>query len=154
MNSEIKLGQVWKHYKGNDYKIIAIGKHSESGEELIGYERVNDKAVYFRPKKMFLEEVEKDGVRQQRFALVSNSRVTRSIFIEAYGWYGAFGLLGAYALSSFNVLSPENIWYQIINITAAFGVVTLSFYKRAYQPGILNIVWAIVGLVAIIKLLI
>jgi len=29
---ELKPGQIWKHYKGNDYKILILGKHSETGE--------------------------------------------------------------------------------------------------------------------------
>jgi hypothetical protein len=77
----------------------------------------------------------------------------KNMLVEAYGWYGAIGLLGAYALSSFDILSPENIWYQVINITAALGIVTVSFYKKTYQPGVLNVVWAIVGLIALVKLL-
>jgi hypothetical protein len=68
---EIKVGQIWKHYKGNDYKIIAIGKHSETGEELVGYERVNDKAVYFRPINMFFDKIDKDDYSGQRFVLIS-----------------------------------------------------------------------------------
>ena len=81
-----------------------------------------------------------------------NNEQKKNIWIEIYGWYGAIGLLSAYALSSFNVLSPENIWYQILNITAALGIVAVSFYKKTYQPGVLNIVWAIVGLIALFKI--
>ena len=84
---------------------------------------------------------------------MNNEASKKNVLVETYGWYGAIGLLAAYALSSFDILSPENIWYQIINITAALGIVTVSFYKKTYQPGVLNIVWAIVGLVALIKLL-
>lgn len=78
----------------------------------------------------------------------------KNILVEAYGWYGAVGLLAAYALSTFGVLSPEDAWYQIINVTAALGIVTVSLYKKTYQPGILNIIWAIVGLAALVKILI
>ncbi|MFA6095534.1 MAG: hypothetical protein WC767_01700 [Candidatus Paceibacterota bacterium] len=77
----------------------------------------------------------------------------KNIFVEVYGWYGAVGLLAAYALSSFGILSPDSIWYQVINITAALGIVTVSFYKKTYQPGALNVIWAIVGVFALIKIL-
>ncbi|MBI5133770.1 MAG: hypothetical protein HZA81_00040 [Candidatus Taylorbacteria bacterium] len=77
----------------------------------------------------------------------------KNIAIEIFGWYGAIGLLSAYALSSFGVFSPEGVWYQILNVTAALGIVFVSFYKKAYQPGTLNIVWAAIGLVALAKAL-
>ena len=149
-NPDIKIGQIYRHYKGNHYRILALGKHSESGEELVTYKRTEDGSVYSRPKAMFFDEIEKEGVKTTRFVL-SNS--PKAALIEAFGWYGAIGLLAAYALSSFDVLSPENIWYQIINITAALGIVTISFYKKTYQPAVLNLVWAVIGLLALINIL-
>lgn len=149
-NLEIKPGQVYAHHKGNRYRILALGKHSETGEELVTYKRIMDGSVYSRPKAMFFDEIEKDGKKTMRFVLSSSFRHT---FLEAFGWYGALGLLAAYALSSFGILSQEGVWYQVINITAASGIVAVSFYKRAYQPGILNVVWAIVGAIALIGIL-
>jgi hypothetical protein len=80
--------------------------------------------------------------------------MNKNLWIELFGWYGALGLLAAYALSSFGVLTPESAWYQLLNITAALGIVTVSLYKKTYQPGVLNIVWAIVGLMALARILI
>ncbi len=150
-NPEIKVGQVYQHYKGNHYRILALGKHSESGEELVTYKRVEDDAVYSRPKTMFFDEIEKDGKKITRFTLTKDP--SKAFWIEVFGWYGALGLLFAYALSSFEILSPENVWYQIINITAALGIVAISFYRKTYQPGVLNTVWAVIGFIALIKIL-
>lgn len=77
----------------------------------------------------------------------------KNILVEIFGWYGTICLILVYALSSFGILSFDNIWYQIINITAALGIVTVSFYKKNYQPGVLNIIWAVIGLVALFKIL-
>lgn len=77
----------------------------------------------------------------------------KNVIVEIFGWYGTVGLIGAYALSSFGILTPDNIWYQIINITAALGIVVVSFYKKTYQPGVLNIIWTVIGLVALAKIL-
>ena len=74
-------------------------------------------------------------------------------FVEAFGWYGAAGLILAYALVSYSVLAPNSIWYQLLNLTAALGIVTEAFYKKDYQPGVLNIVWAVVALVAILRII-
>ncbi len=70
---EIKPGQIWRHYKGKHYKIIVLGKHSETQEELVAYERQEDKKVYFRPLNLFFNEVEWEGRLISRFVLVSES---------------------------------------------------------------------------------
>lgn len=73
--------------------------------------------------------------------------------IEMFGWYGAMAILLAYALVSFSVLEPLDIWYQILNGTGAIGIMTVSYYKKAYQPGTLNLIWAVIALVAILNIL-
>lgn len=138
------------HYKGNCYRILALGMHSETGEELVTYQRIKDGSVYSRPKAMFFDEVEKDGRKMTRFTLSSAPHV---IMIETLGWYGALGLLAAYALLSLGVFSQESAWYHILNLTAALGIVAISLYRKAYQPAVLNIVWAAVGAIALIGIL-
>lgn len=73
-------------------------------------------------------------------------------FNEIIGWYGTVAILLAYALVSFGVIDAHNLWYQIFNVTGAGGIAYLSFIKRAYQPAVLNVVWALIALVAIAKL--
>ncbi len=60
-------------------------------------------------------------------------------FIEFFGWYGTVAIVAAYALVSFSIIEPSNIWYQILNGTGALGIVVVSFHKKTYQPGILNL---------------
>ena len=71
--------------------------------------------------------------------------------IEIFGWYGAMAILLAYALVSFSYIEPTNIWYQVLNGTGALGIVAVSFYKKAYQPGVLNAIWAVIALLAIVQ---
>jgi hypothetical protein len=75
------------------------------------------------------------------------------VLVEVFGWYGAFAIMSAYALVSFAVLEPSSIWYQILNLTGAIGIVATSFHKKNYSPGVLNIMWAIIAGVALITLL-
>ncbi len=75
-------------------------------------------------------------------------------FIEIFGWYGTIAIVLAYALVSFSVLSATSIGYQLLNATGALGIVAVSFYKKAYQPGVLNVIWTVIALMAIVKLLI
>jgi hypothetical protein len=77
----------------------------------------------------------------------------KNMLVEIVGWYGAVALLASYALVSFNILTSGDIAYQILNITGALGIIIVSFYDRAYQPGVLNIIWAMIGIIALIKII-
>ena len=72
---------------------------------------------------------------------------------EIIGWYGAVSIVGAYGLVSFSVIQSGSLVYQLLNLTGAIGIAIISFYKKAYQPGVLNIIWTIIALIAIIKIL-
>ena len=73
-------------------------------------------------------------------------------FIEILGWYGMSAIVLAYALNSFSVMSATNVTYQVLNATGAVGIIVVSLHKKAYQPGVLNIIWAVIAIVAIIRL--
>ncbi|MDQ7814593.1 MAG: hypothetical protein RDU25_02215 [Patescibacteria group bacterium] len=72
--------------------------------------------------------------------------------IEIFGWYGTIAIVSAYALVSFSLLEATSLWYQLLNMTGALGIVAVSFSKKNYQPGVLNIIWTVIALVAIAKL--
>jgi hypothetical protein len=72
---EIKPGQIYKHFKGDTYKIISLAKHTETEELMVVYERQTDTAhtgwrVWARPETMFFEHVEKDGYIGPRFEYI------------------------------------------------------------------------------------
>ncbi len=73
-------------------------------------------------------------------------------FIEAFGWYGTLAIVAAYALSSFSIISSQSLLYQILNGTGAIGIVLVSFHKKAYQPGILNVIWAVIAFITILNI--
>lgn len=74
------------------------------------------------------------------------------IIDEIIGWYGAIALIAAYGLNSFNILHADEVGYQILNITGAIGIIYISLKKQAYQPVALNLVWTVIGLIAIVRL--
>lgn len=65
----------------------------------------------------------------------------RKLLTETIVWYGTVAIIGAYALTSFGLLSPGSLWYQLLNATGAAGIVAISLSKRVYQPAVLNIIY-------------
>lgn len=52
------LNGIYKHYKGNYYKVLHIAKHSETLEPLVVYQALyGEKGIWVRPLPMFLEKV-------------------------------------------------------------------------------------------------
>lgn len=68
---KINIGEIYRHYKGNTYKIIAIAKHSESTEEMIVYQSTKDSQVWVRPSSMWNNIIDDAGTL--RFTLVDKS---------------------------------------------------------------------------------
>ena len=71
---------------------------------------------------------------------------------EILGWYGTIAILLAYALVSFNIISSGLI-FQILNVTGALGIIWISYKKEVFQSVTLNVFWAIIGAVALLKIL-
>jgi len=75
------------------------------------------------------------------------------LFVEVFGWYGMVAIVVTYALVSFSIMAPTSVWYQVLNGTGALGIVIVSFCKRAYQPGVLNVIWTLIAIAALLKII-
>lgn len=57
----IKIGKVYRHFKGNYYFVENIAYHSETQERMVIYKplynREDSRTLWVRPEKMFLEEI-------------------------------------------------------------------------------------------------
>ena len=74
------------------------------------------------------------------------------IIYEIFGWYGLIAILLAYGLVSYRILVPTGFIYQLLNLTGAAGIIVISYKKKVLQSVVLNIVWGLIGLIAIIQL--
>jgi hypothetical protein len=65
----IQLGR-YRHFKGKEYEVVGIAKHSETLEELVVYKHLDDGSMWVRPIAMFLEKVERNGTMVSRFEYI------------------------------------------------------------------------------------
>ena len=72
--------------------------------------------------------------------------------IELFAWVGVSIILVAYALVSFDALESDSIAFQLMNLIGAAGIAAISFVNRVFQPTVLNATWAVIALVAIVKI--
>lgn len=69
-----KAHEIYKHFKGNLYQIVAIAEHSENGEQMVVYQALyGNFKIYVRPLDMFIGKVDKakypDVTQEFRFEL-------------------------------------------------------------------------------------
>ncbi len=58
---ELEIGAVYKHFKGNLYRVEDVAKHSETGETYVIYRQMyGDEFLWIRLLDMFLEEVDRE----------------------------------------------------------------------------------------------
>lgn len=69
----IKVGQIYKHYKGCCYEVMGFATHSETNEAMVLYRRadMSEPRIWARPQKMWLEKVIVDKVEVLRFTLTT-----------------------------------------------------------------------------------
>ena len=70
---DLEIGAIYKHYKGNNYKVIGVARDSETLEELVIYQALYNSpefgknSLWVRPKAMFLKNVTVNGKETERF---------------------------------------------------------------------------------------
>ena len=66
----VALGK-YRHYKGNEYEVVAIAKHSETLEEMVVYRALyGEFGTWVRPASMWNEEINVGPIVQKRFEVI------------------------------------------------------------------------------------
>ena len=61
----------YRHFKGNEYQVLGVARHSETEEEMVVYRALyGEGGLWVRPAAMLLETVTRDGVTQPRFTYI------------------------------------------------------------------------------------
>ncbi len=67
MEQRIRLGR-YRHFKGKEYRVLYLAKHSETLEEMVVYQALyGEYGIWVRPANMWNEQVERDGHTYSRF---------------------------------------------------------------------------------------
>ena len=78
--------------------------------------------------------------------------MTLDILMEVAGWIGALLILGGYALLTAGKLQPQSVAYQAMNVVGALGFIANGLWHGAMPSAVLNIIWAGIGAVALIRI--
>lgn len=66
----MKLGK-YRHFKGNEYEVLQIAKHSETLEEMVVYRALyGEYSIWVRPLSMWNETVVHEGREVKRFTYI------------------------------------------------------------------------------------
>jgi len=69
---EFKPGR-YRHFKGNEYELLSLARHSETLEEMVVYRALyGDGGIWVRPARMWNETVDHNGVSLPRFTYIEN----------------------------------------------------------------------------------
>lgn len=63
----------YRHFKGNEYQVLCLARHSETMEEMIVYRALyGEQGIWVRPARMWKETVERDGKTYPRFTKIED----------------------------------------------------------------------------------
>ena len=63
----------YRHFKGNEYELLYVARHSETMEEMVVYRALyGEGGIWVRPASMWNEEVTRDGVTYRRFTYLGD----------------------------------------------------------------------------------
>jgi hypothetical protein len=72
--------------------------------------------------------------------------------LEILGWSGGVLLIVAYGLNSYNVIPSQSVSYQGINFIGSIMLAYYTYKKKAFPNVALNLIWAVIALIAILSI--
>ncbi len=72
---DVKVGEVYRHFKGNVYKVIAIAKDCENLADMVVYQNVEKGDIWVRELGNFTETINRDGKNIKRFMKIQGEKI-------------------------------------------------------------------------------
>lgn len=76
----------------------------------------------------------------------------KKTYLEVFGWGGTILILVSYALLASGIIDND-VRYHGLLLIGSIGVAAISYYKKAWQPMVLNLVFIVFALLAIARIL-
>jgi hypothetical protein len=74
MQTLIRLGR-YRHFKGGDYEVIDIARHSETEAWMVIYRPLyGERALWVRPLELFVDDKLLEGRRVPRFEFIEDQK--------------------------------------------------------------------------------
>jgi hypothetical protein len=74
---------IYRHYKGQHYRVLGVARHSETEEELVVYQALyGEFGLWVRPAAMFAEHVQIDGRSMPRFAFERAEAASTAVALD------------------------------------------------------------------------
>jgi hypothetical protein len=77
--------------------------------------------------------------------------IDKKIMMETVGWLGATLSLTAFSLNSLSIIASQSMSYLTLNIFGCFFLILYAVSKKAHASWVLNTIWLLITLVALIK---
>jgi hypothetical protein len=74
------------------------------------------------------------------------------VVIDVLGWVGSVLILLAYGLNSYQKIRSDSWTFSVLNLSGAIFFIIYTLYKEAYANAFLNIVWAVIALIGMVRI--
>lgn len=71
------------------------------------------------------------------------------ILAQIAGWYGAAAIISGFLLVSFEIIKPNTIFYQLLNLSGALGLLILGIDRHVRQSVVVNLFWITIASIAL-----
>ena len=78
--------------------------------------------------------------------------MSADLLVESVGWLGGVLILAAYGLLTAGKLDADSWIYQAANVVGGLGFVVNGWWHNALPSTVLNVIWAGIGVVALIRI--
>ena len=73
--ASVRIGGKYRHFKGNEYEVLHVAKHSEDLQPMVVYRALyGDGDVWVRPLSMFTDTVTREGKTMPRFEEITDRK--------------------------------------------------------------------------------